>query len=662
MRKNIALASLLTLLAVPAIGQGNTLIDIQGDVKVINVEDLGLPSSTQASRVLDVLPELMARPGAYLIENFDVIVDGLAVGYSNDAVLSQLTVADIESITVSQNPIASYQTNGQSGSIEISLKSAKKGFSGNAALRLSNMYGSESSKLDTRLYDIIPKVQIDYVSDKYSLRGLSLVEYYNPMTHVAVTTIPSPNETVKTYDDSRFTSSMNVVWGEYNPTDVDKLNMSLAVMSAANKEDIVKASDLNPTDQLSSVDCKGHTVDLTADYRHSFSDGSVLRFSGNFEAGPNNMLSDQMSVRYGDTVKNVSFASKAEYKYPFRLLNDQLKGSVSAGFNANFGGNSKLQTDRRQTLGGIGLFELETKGRTSYFMPYVTFYAGMGDMSLSGYLNYGLFRSRITREQDRSFNLKTGSLTGMIVSAWEFAPGQKIRVIYDRGVQRPSAIQTYPYAVFDPESRVFVLGNGALKPIMTDELGGDFISQSQVGERQVVINMGLSYLKVSNAISSSPVTIYQGPASYDGVTFDNNGSNNIAKVNSMFLLKQGNYTATVTANMFYNIGDHKTTTSDHYAYCNLGINQSLRFADGWGAGLGLDFNSPIYSATSSKGKIVHSQIALSKNLDDNFSLEGLFTYSLSGKVTDQSYSGGQIIETTYPLVRTILSVVARYYF
>lgn len=660
MRKSTAL-SLMLMLAVPAVsGQNSPLIDIQGDVKVINVADLGLPSSTQASRVLEVLPELMTRPGDRLIQNYDVIVDGLSAGYSNDAVLSQLTVADIESITVSQNSIASYQSNGQSGSIEISLKKAGKGLSGNGALRVSNMYGSESSGLDSRLSDIIPKIQVDYVADRFRLRGLSLYEHYNPMTLVRTTGIPQPEETVRQYTDEKAYSTMNVVWGEYAPSASDRLNMSVAVMAAGGNRDIAETSTCTE-DQFSSLDRRGCSFDLTANYRHVFDDGSILRLSGHYGNGPQKMALRQMSVMYGDTVRSMSVAGKAEYGYPFHLLDERLNGMVSAGVNANVAGNGKLQTDRRAELGGIGLSELETRGRTSYIMPYVTFRAAMDDLSLSGYVNYRMYRSRITREQGRSFNLRMGSLSGMVVSAWEFVPGQKLRIMYDRSVQSPSPVQTYPFPVFDPENYAFVQGNGALRPVRTDELSGDFISQSQVGDRQIVINMGLGYMKVSDVIAASPLTIYQGLAEYDGITYDNAGSNNIAKVNSMFLLKQRGYTASVTANMFYNIGDRRNAASDHYTYCNLGMNQSVEFGDGWGTGLGLYFNSPIFMSSSSMGKLVHTQFAISKDLD-GFSLEGILSCPLSGKVTDQKYSSGQTIDTVYPLVKTSVSFVARYYF
>ncbi|MCQ2083970.1 MAG: outer membrane beta-barrel family protein [Bacteroidaceae bacterium] len=661
MSRSIALALLLLLSVFPVSGQDRALIDIQGDVKVINVSELGLPASTQVSMVLEMLPELMARPGDDMLGNYSVIVDGLAAGYGNNAVLSQLTIADIESIRVSQNSIASYQSNGQSGSIEISLKSAGKGFSSNGAIRLSNMFGSESNGKNSHLFDIIPKIQADYAGQRFSIRLLSLYERYNPMTQVVTTAIPSPAETVTKYEDVRANSSMNVIWGEYRISESDKLNMSFAVITSGSIQDKAETSTLNPTDQLSLLDRKAVNAGLTADYRHTFADGSVFRVSGNLKTGPEELSTERMSVRYGDTVMNVSLAGKAEYKYPFRLADDRFTGTVAAGVNANAGKNGRIQTGRRVILGNSGLSELETDGHTSYVMPYVTFQGEMNGFSMSGYINYEIYSSRITREHDRSFNIRTGSLTGKVVSAWEFVPGQKLRIMYGRDSQRPSATQTYPFAVFDPQQYAFVQGNGALRPVVTDELTGDFISQLQTGDRQFVINMGLGYMKVSDVIASSPVTINQGAAIYDGITYDNAGANNIAKINSLFMMKQRGYTASVTANMFYNIGDNRNASSDHYTYCNLGMNQSLKFGNGWGACLGIYFNSPIFMNSSSMGKLVHSQFAVSRDWK-HFSLDGVLSCPLSGNVTDRSFAGSQAIETTYPLVRTSVSVVARYHF
>lgn len=661
MKRPVSLALLLLLSAFHVSGQGRALIDIQGDVKVINVSELGLPASTRASRVLEMLPELMSRPGDDLIRNYSVIVDGLAAEYGNNAVLSQLTIADIESIKVSQNPIASYQSNSQSGSIEITLKSPKKGFSANGAIRLSNMFGSESNRKSAHLFNVIPKIQADYADDRLSLRILSLYERYNPMTLVTTTTVPSPAETATSYDDTRTNSSMNIIWGEYGISESDRLNMSFAVAASGSIQEKAVISTLNPTDQLSMLDRKSRTVSLTADYRHVFANGSVFRVSGSLRTGPEKLASQQMSIRYGDTVRNTGIAGKAEYRYPFRLSDDRMKGTVTAGVNANAGKSGRYQTDRRDVLGGVGLSELETDGRTSYVMPYLTFQGEMDGLSLSGYVNYEVFSSGITRKHDRSFNLKTGNLTGMAVSAWEFVPGQELRIMYCHDVQRPSAVQTYPFVVFDPEQYVFVQGNGALRPVSTDELTGDFISQSQVGDRQIVINMGLGYLKVSDVIAASPLTIHQGKSTYDGISFDNAGSSNIAKVNSMFLLKQRGYTASFTANMFYNIGEGRNALSDHYTYCNLGMNQSLKFGNGWGTALGLYFNSPVFMSSGSMGKLTHSQFSVCKDLG-NLSLEGIFSCPLSGNVTNRTNVGGnRAIETTFPLVRTSVGIVARYY-
>ena len=118
MRKSLFL--LMLVLSVQAFGQA---LVTQFDKKVIYPDSLNLPRNTSAMTVITSLPELLQRPGDYILNNYDVQVDGMTIGSAVDVALSQLQVMDIDFIEVCESPVTSHFKNGQGGSINFVLRS-----------------------------------------------------------------------------------------------------------------------------------------------------------------------------------------------------------------------------------------------------------------------------------------------------------------------------------------------------------------------------------------------------------------------------------------------------------------------------------------------------------------------------------------------------------
>jgi len=648
-----------------AFAQSGSVIDISADEKVIVVDSLGLSGGTPASKVLVMLPELLARPGIAILENYDVIVDGLAVGFSRDAALSQLTIADIDKITVSQNPIASYQSNSQSGTIVIELKKVAGGFSGNASMDMLLMMGnSTDDNRPVSPFDYLPKLMLDYSGDRISLRGLSITEHYNPGASVTRTSIPYPAETTWESSDERFTSQMNAVWAETPLGRRSQLKMSMAYLWVKDRDDWKQVSSLNPTDKVSSTEKKQRTVVMTADYTGNFKNGACLKMSANADASPGTWASDYSHRQYDVDRKQWALAGKVELKQPFKFDGAGAKGSLSAGVNANLSDSWKLQKEKQEVLFALSSTrtkELETDGRTGYVMPYLTANAGFGSMTLDGILNYKMYRSTVSRTEDREFEMKYRDMTGKFIAAWEFEPGQKLRVMFDKKLQRPSDTQTYPYLVYAPDSRTYVQGNSSLKPVKTNEIGMDYITQSTHASRSVILNMGLSYLKVTDLITQTQGTFQQEQDTYSCTLFENSGANNIARANFMLYLRHNIYSISLAGNMYSNIGDYGNATSDHYAYCDLALNQSLLFNNGWGGTVGLFYNSKVRMNSSTSGDLTYGNLRVSKDFGA-LSVDAELKGSLSGDVRDCQNKGSYTVDSNYRLVKTSLELTARYRF
>lgn len=118
--------TLLLAAVVCSLHAASQAIETSFDKKIIHTDSLNMPRNTSASGLLTLLPELLQRPGNFLLSNYDIQVEGMSVGDAADVALYQMQMVDIEKIEVVESPLSSYQNNGQGGSINIILRSAGK--------------------------------------------------------------------------------------------------------------------------------------------------------------------------------------------------------------------------------------------------------------------------------------------------------------------------------------------------------------------------------------------------------------------------------------------------------------------------------------------------------------------------------------------------------
>lgn len=140
-------------------------VDVNFETKVIYADSLNLPKNINVGALLRLLPELLQRPGDYILSNYEVQVDKVSVGEAADAVLSVMQLADIERLEVKNSPASSDLNGGMSGAINIVLRPvARRGVSGKIAAGTS----SES----TTMADML----LDYKGEKLTVRGMAFGE------------------------------------------------------------------------------------------------------------------------------------------------------------------------------------------------------------------------------------------------------------------------------------------------------------------------------------------------------------------------------------------------------------------------------------------------------------------------------------------------------
>ncbi|GEM_PF-5103434 len=191
------------------------IIEIKPTKKFIHVDQLGVTDNTPIMDVLESMPELLGRPSldGSLLANFSIQIDGRDVGQSRDVVLNQTMAATVDVIEISTSPTVSEQQNGTGGVINIKLKPiAKEGVSGIAMLKLSTEW------------DVQPYVTLDYKKDKFQLRSMVTMEYYQP-TDYGYSRTKTDEKEIDVLDTTRShylqeTAKLNL---RYDPTKNDQV-------------------------------------------------------------------------------------------------------------------------------------------------------------------------------------------------------------------------------------------------------------------------------------------------------------------------------------------------------------------------------------------------------------------------------------------------------
>lgn len=150
--------------------QSNSVVEVNSDQKVIYTDSLALPNNVNVGALLRLLPELLERPGDFTLSHYEVQVDGVSMGDAADDVLSIVQLEDVARLEVNESPTSSDLNNGQSGSINIclrSLSSKPMGSSGIASLGVSSDF------------TLTPNVLFDYRGEKLSVRAIGFGEYFS---------------------------------------------------------------------------------------------------------------------------------------------------------------------------------------------------------------------------------------------------------------------------------------------------------------------------------------------------------------------------------------------------------------------------------------------------------------------------------------------------
>lgn len=653
--RNILLILVLAL-SLSASGQS---ISTDFDRKIINTDSLNLPNNTSASALITLLPELLQRPGNYILSNYDVQVEGMSVGSTADVALNGLHIIDIQRIEVSESPLSSYQKNGQGGSINIVLRTKGR--------ENADKWGSVALDATSPL-NFSPQFNIGYKKDRFMIRGIALSELENGSSDTQTLLYNNDKYLSQTFANqiTRFRSELTRAYMQYDITPKDILRFNLSEIYTYNR-----TKNLTDYDEERSVFQRQHSLNLQAllRYQHT-TPRNTFTAQMEYRYLPQSNFYDVSSLyKYDSDTKTNNISGKVEYKTLLfsqsSLQSAKRRGDISVGvnFNASYSHENNVIDDKRASGGGIA--GVIPKNNAYYFMPYASFTTSLGKFRLkaSGEFQHYNYSYERTNHQYSSIS---NDFTGKLMAEWHFTESKNLRFILDRKLQRPDSEQLFPYRLFSPKRFEYVEGNPDLKPMMVHEVTLDYIGTYKWGDfHKLVFNAGTSFSTITDIIGS--LRSQQSGTNGESIgyiqqylTFENRGSSKISSANLMALYSYKRFSLSLTGNLYHKMLD-ADSGDNHYTYYNISVHPHFSLNDGWHGGARFVYYSRVDQHDSYLGDCALTDITVGK------AFKHLFIYvsecvSVIKDCKDVTLSGNSRTEKKYQLVPNYVSVGMKYTF
>lgn len=649
--------TLLLLFAFFSLYASGQAFDTNFDKKIIYTDSLNLPRNTSASVLITLLPELLQRPGDFLLSNYDIQIEGMSVSSAADVALYAMQTVDIEKVEVTESPMASYQKNGQGGSINLVLRSS--GAEG------SNRWGSAGFIASTP-FDVSPQFSIGYRNKGVMVRGILLGEVHNAQNDVQTVTYDGGGLVNQTgvSSDRRFRTELARAYMQFDLTGRDKIKLDLSEIYTYSRANDV--TDFNFQDVLTQ---RQKSVNLQAhlNYKHTTARGSMVADVEYANTPSWNSHHVPHSYRYRNDAKSNRLSGKLEFKTVVfgnaTVADGRGRGELTGGVNFNATlGSETAYIDDEMVAGG----EMERRvpqNDTHYIMPYMTFTTEMGRLRVKvagewQHFNYSFDRIGIP------YSATSNDFTAKMMAEWHITELRNLRLILDRKLQRPNAEQLYPYRTFNAARFEYVEGNPDLTPMMVHEVMVDYMGTYRMGaEQSLVINAGASISRITDIIRDKRITSSGGSGlgyTQNYLSFENRGSNNLASVNLMSLYTYKAFTLSFAGNVYHRMPNAESD-GGHYTYYNLSLSPYFRLKDGWHGGARLVYFSRVNQRDGSLGDSAACDMTVGKALK-RFFIYLTESVSIFSDTKDVTRSDNTYTEKKYKMMPSIVGIGMKYSF
>lgn len=620
-------------------------VTVNFDEKVIWADSLNMPESTVAEYIVNILPELLERPGDNFLNDYTVKVEDTPVGSAVYSVLTQIRFCDIEKITVSESPLSSFQNDSKSGSVNITLKKR--------ATKEKPYWGSVSTDI-TSPTNICPKLSFGYKEDKFMFRAIVLGEYDNA----------SHDYTSESYDDNGKNISslkgtnknkgwvnMTSLFMNYKPSAKDDLSLNVSFRHGDDKIDNIAGGSISQTDSR-----KMKAKDLRAyfKFKHKLSGQNEFQLECQYNHQPSDQdqTSDNDFITTGKKTNEIS--GQLKFKFALFAPESKYKSFLSVGSN----GSAAYSTTNTDHSSATDQHFSEDKSSSKSLTPFIESENTFGQFRLKLQANLQHYHYDFRHYGNERMEMNNNDISGKMMTEWHFRKGQTLRLIADHQIKRPSESLIYPYIVEDATTSQHVLGNKDLKNVTSDNFTLDYIYSNTWGYNSLTMNVSYSYNHIANIIESE-IKTPDNDIAYQ--TYYNSGKNDMLVGMFMALYKYKKVSLTLTAD-YYNNFKKLDTGNDHFHYFNIVLMPTFRTESNWMGSMRIKYFSPVEAKNLHRGGCAGISCQLGKSWGD-LNVHAYGSFSLAGKTTDTTYyDDGAYYQVTSDVIKNAVGIGVRYSF
>lgn len=603
-------------------------VKINFDLKVIYTDSLNMPDNSIAEYLLNILPDMLERPGDALINEYDIQIEDMSVGSIMDGVLTQLRLADIEKIEVNESPLSTYMNNGQSGSINIFLKQRPNKDNG--------MWGSVSMDAHAPM-NIYPKLTLGYKNNKFMVRAFAFGDIYNA-TYDTENALYQNGRLVghsTMSEKDKFWSNMVRVYMQYKPDAANEFNLKVSQVSTKDDATSITDGDNNSKETLVA---KSTILRALAKYTHQFGQKGKLTAELQYIYEPSNKEQGGTNFLEADNNKH-TLAGKVEYKHLLTAAGMKKTSWLTLGVNGNYSYTNDAKTARSNTA-WLDIDPIPTYVSSYHdgtYTPYLRSENSLGRFRLKAEAQLQVKSYNIAMHTQDNYKKTKTDVLGKIMSEWHFNSNDFMRLILDRKLILPSNGQIFPFMYLDPASMKAVFGNDELKNTMSHEVKGEYFNYMKWGGHSLQLNVGLSYNNIRNIITSVTESkeLEYGGGTMPYTTYINNGKSDLFNATIMALYTYKVLSLSLAGNFFHNHKEVNNVTN-HHRYFNIMLMPSFHTTDGWEGALRLNYFSKVDEEYITLGDCTTASFNFGKNWGRwNAHIYG--SLALSGKTTNTVY-------------------------
>lgn len=562
----------------------HTMIEFDTDVKMIYVNELGLPPSTSLYDALRMLPELNSY-GEDELSPFEVQIDDVPVGEAKATVLLQTHISEVRKVEVSTDPSAAQSSNGVTGVINIIMNPEKEGLSGNANLDVSTDF------------TVLPSATVCYSNGKLSVLSSLYLSYSNydtkkeSLEKIENNSYKYKNETAKLQLKYKFNTNQTFTFWLFQSFEKDDLSSQISSHRFLNDSLYNKGTQItnNPLIQSDvnalfkyeqTTDRPGEKLIASLTYSNKYSDN----VSEVINEGP--FYDDNLTKSYNNKYITRPNSIKGAFSYRFHLLSDTLKHSLrmkpGLNLNATFNNGSSISSyvtkgDKYMTDGdksGTDYFDDYTRDVT--FAPYLQFNYEWGPIQATAIIRYQM-TALISKGEDTGWQTNTfNDFLGNISVAYLPAKDHQLKLSAGRTLNTPSNLQLFSNPYYTFFDRTWHKGDSLLTPEYFNNVKLQYVRHYSNGIHEVQLSADLEYILVVNPITSVKKMMDLIHLEYNSC--QNDGKRYVIDGNISVFWRYRIFSLIVAANIYDRID---VTNKKNEIFCCMQVAPVLRFEGDW---------------------------------------------------------------------------------